>query len=210
MHHHSVLFLFLALQPHPISAVILGHFLRIILSLSSSPPFFPVSAMYMESPTPPSFPVDFSYRGHVTCSRRVERKAGLKLGACSRLFFINCWRWASWLLLQDLTDHLTYVSKMNVSHFTNLKSLTVTQLWASLQAEHFACFGLVCLVSRWVLRGERDLWHLRHPLRFSRNGTGNICALPSGVIVKSLKTGKRRHPEMKRHQVHLEYRWPSF
>lgn len=143
-------------------------------SPSSSPPPFPVKAAYWETPAPPPpFPW-MSPPG----TPLLWREGGRVRQACSREASVMCssqrrWRWAYWVLLRDLP-------------VTSVNSLTVLWVSASLQAplSFPASLGLACLVSAWVLRGERDLWHLRHPLTFSRNGTGSICAFLSGVIVR--------------------------
>lgn len=111
------------------------------------------------------------------CLEQKQGKAGPELGAWSSQ---TGWRWASWLQLQALIVHWH-----KITHCRSSFSITsgTSELFSITWGRTLCLPWLVCLVSAWVLRGERDLWHLRHSLRFSRNGTGNICAFPSGVTV---------------------------
>lgn len=183
MYQHSACWiLFLTLQPRPATRTILLSHSRESFSPFSSPPPFPVKAAYWETPAPPSPPWT-SPPGTTWLWRECGRWGRPAAGSPFRSFFTDA-----------LKMSLQFGSSSKTSLFTIVKSLPVTRISASLrahlsfsawlQAEHFAYLGLVCLVSGWVLRGERDSWHLRHPLKFSRNGTGNICAFPPGVIVR--------------------------
>lgn len=157
-----------------------------------------------------STPMDFSPGPHSlwhTLGRRSRLAAGSSV----------------WFVLHKCVEDEPTRHYCRTTLFTSVKSLLSSEFQLNFrhvgvfqhhlrQREYFAFLGLVCLVSGWVLRGERDCGILDTHWNFPEMELETFMRFLLVLLLKPKNKGKWQHIEMKRPQVcnTLKGRGPKF